>query len=102
MTLEYQNYEGTITQVKLARAQNPYSSPKFVAIDKRFWSLFHFNFYSIVLLSRNKIIKMQWVDWEHFESFDRPEVEEVLEVINKFNMKDLMGFRYDWNAEIIA
>jgi hypothetical protein len=30
---------------------------------------------------------MQWVDWQHFENFQ---------------MKDLMGFKYDWNAEIIA
>lgn len=42
------------------------------------------------------------VDWQHFENFDKPEVEEVLEVVNKYQMKDLMGFKYDWNAEIIA
>jgi hypothetical protein len=29
-------------------------------------------------------------------------VEEVLEVVDRFQMKDLMGFKYDWNAEIIA
>jgi hypothetical protein len=29
-------------------------------------------------------------------------VEEVLEVVDKFQMKDPMGFKYDWNAEIIA
>jgi hypothetical protein len=45
---------------------------------------------------------MQWVDWQHFENFDKPEVEEVLEVVDKFPMKDLMGFKYDWNVEIIT
>jgi hypothetical protein len=45
---------------------------------------------------------MQWVDWQHFENFDKPEVEEVLEIVERFQMKDLMGFKYDWNAEIIA
>jgi hypothetical protein len=45
---------------------------------------------------------MQWVDWKHFENFDKPEVEEVLEVVEKFQMKDLMGFKYDWNTKIIA
>jgi hypothetical protein len=45
---------------------------------------------------------MQWVDWQHFENFDRHEVQEVLEVVNKYQMKDLMGFKYDSNAEIIA
>jgi hypothetical protein len=29
-------------------------------------------------------------------------VEEVPEIVEKFQMKDLMGFKYDWNAEIIA
>jgi hypothetical protein len=38
---------------------------------------------------------MQWVDWQHFENFDKPEVEEALEVVNKYQMKDLMGFKYD-------
>jgi hypothetical protein len=42
------------------------------------------------------------VDWQHFENLGKPEVEEVLEVVNKYQMKDLMGFKYDWNAEIIA
>jgi hypothetical protein len=41
---------------------------------------------------------MQWVDWQHFENFDKPEVEEVLEIVEKFQMKDLMGYKYDWNA----
>jgi hypothetical protein len=29
-------------------------------------------------------------------------VEEILEIVERFQMKDLMGFKYDWNAEIIA
>jgi hypothetical protein len=45
---------------------------------------------------------MQWVDSQHFENFDKPEVEKVIEVVDKFQMKNLMGFKYDWNAEIIA
>jgi hypothetical protein len=102
LQLEYQSYEGTSIQVKLAREENPYSQPKHVGIDKRFWSLFHYSFYSSVCLSKPRIRKMQLVDWQHFENFEKPEVEDVLEVVDKFHMKDLMGFKYDWNAEIIA
>ena len=63
VTLEYQNYEGTTFLVRTAREENPYLLPKLAAIDRRFWSVFHFNFYSTVLLSKNKIRKMQWIDW---------------------------------------
>jgi hypothetical protein len=95
LQLEYQNYEGTSVQVKLARGENPYSQPKHARMDKRFWSLFHYHFYSSVCLSKPRIRKMEWVDWQHFENFDKPEVEEVLEVVNKYQMKDFMGFKYD-------
>jgi hypothetical protein len=102
LQLEYQSYEGTSVQVKLAREEYPYTQPKQAGIDKRFRSLFHYSFYSFVCLSKPRIRKMKWVDWQHFENFDKPEVEEVLEIVEKFQMKDLMGFKYDWNAEIIA
>jgi hypothetical protein len=36
LQLEYQNYEGTSVQAKLARDENPYSQPKHAGIDKRF------------------------------------------------------------------
>jgi hypothetical protein len=46
LQLEYQSFEGTYVQVKLAREENPYTQPKHAGIDKRFWSLFHYSFYS--------------------------------------------------------
>jgi hypothetical protein len=102
LQLEYQSFEGAYVQAKLAMEKNPYTQPKHAGIEKRFWSLFHYSFYSSVCLSKPRIRKMQWVDWQHFENFDKLEVEEVLEIVERFPMKDLMGFKYDWNAEIIA
>jgi hypothetical protein len=62
LQLEYQSYEGTYVQVKLAKKENPYTQPKHAGIDKRFWSLFHYSFYSSVCLSKPRIRNMQWVD----------------------------------------
>jgi hypothetical protein len=39
LQLEYQNFEGTSVQFKIAREENPYSQPNHAGIDKRFWSL---------------------------------------------------------------
>jgi hypothetical protein len=36
LQLEYQSFEGTYVQVKLAREENPYTQPKHAGIDKRF------------------------------------------------------------------
>ena len=100
--LDFQNYDGLGTQVKRARQQNPYASPKFAAIDFRFWSVFHYNFYSSVILNKNKIIQMKWVDWDHIGRMSSPEAAEVLKLVKKHGMKDLMGFRHDWNKEVIG
>jgi hypothetical protein len=103
-TFEHRNYEGLATQVKIAREENPYVSPKLTAIDYRFWSVFHFQFYSSVLSGKNNIIAMKWIDWDHFERHGagRPEAEEVLELVEKWQIKDLMSFKHDWNTEVIA
>jgi hypothetical protein len=58
LQLEYQSYEGTSVQVKLAREENPYSQPKHAGIEKMFWSLFHYSFYPSVCLSKPRIRKM--------------------------------------------
>jgi hypothetical protein len=87
LQLEYQSFEGTYVQFNLAGEENPYTQPKHAGIDKRFWSLFHYSFYSFVCLRKPRIRKMQWVNWEHFEIFDKPEVEEVLEIVERFQMK---------------
>ena len=100
--LEFQSYDGVGIEVKKAREQNPYASPRLAAIDFRFWSVFHYNFYSSVILNKNKITPMKWVDWDHFEQIQMSEVQEVLDLVDMHGMKDLMGFRYDWNVEVLS
>jgi hypothetical protein len=41
-TFEHRNYEGLGNQVKMAREENPYASPKLATIDYIFWCVFHF------------------------------------------------------------
>ena len=37
-------------------------------IDYRFWSLFHFDFYKIVILAKEKkIVQMKYIDWDHID-----------------------------------
>jgi hypothetical protein len=57
LQLEYQNFEGTSVQVKISREENPCSQPKHEGIDKRFWSLFHYSFFSSVCLRKHGIRK---------------------------------------------
>jgi hypothetical protein len=90
--------------LKKTREENPCESHKLAAIDYRFWSVFHFQFYSFVPSGKNKIVAMKWIDWDHFERVGagRPEAEEVLEIVKKWQIKDLMSFKHDWNTEVIA
>ena len=50
-------------QVKRAGATNPYSWLNDRGIDYRFWSLFQFDFYRIVILAKEKkIVQMKYID----------------------------------------
>jgi hypothetical protein len=94
--IDNQSNDGLGTQVKLAREENPYLNPKCVAIDYRFWSPFHFNFYKSVILNKNKIMSMQWVDWDHIERKKETKyVEQLLQLVEKHKIKHLMGFSHD-------
>jgi hypothetical protein len=44
------------------------------------------------------------MDFEHLEDLRErcPEAEDVLELIEKYKIRDLMGFKYVWNTEILA
>jgi hypothetical protein len=103
-SFEQDNYDASGVQVKRSREENPYLLPKYSTIDYHFSSIFHFNFYGTALVNKSKIIKMKWVDFEHLEDLRErcPEMEDVLELIEKYKIRDLMGFKYDWKTEILA
>jgi hypothetical protein len=100
--IEHHNYDGAGYLVKKAREENPYVNPKMDAIDYRFWSVFHFKFYETVLNTKIKLIKMKWIDFTHLEAAEEAEKRDVLDLVDKYKMRDIMSFKYDWNIEVLA
>ena len=72
-------------------------------MNYRFWNTFHSIFYLSVLYNAkySKIINMKYIDWEHLESKRDRDFNQVIAACKRFNMYDLMGFRYDWNTEVL-
>ena len=90
-------------QVKRAREENPYLWLNDRGIDYRFWSLFQFDFYKTVILAKEKkIVQMKYIDWDHIESMNTLDSRRVIETVTEHGLKDIMGFQYDWNQEILA
>jgi hypothetical protein len=44
----------------------------------------------------------QYVDWNFMESKNDPIFDEIISVCGHQRVKDLAGFRHDWNREVIA
>jgi hypothetical protein len=42
------------------------------------------------------------VVWEYFERINDPFFNQAIEKCKEFGLYDIMGFRYDWNKEILA
>jgi hypothetical protein len=45
---------------------------------------------------------MKWIDFTHLEAAEKPVKEDVLELVDKYRMRDIMSFKYDWNIEVLA
>jgi hypothetical protein len=48
------------------------------------------------------IVPCKFVDWAYFERLDDPFFNEAIAKCREFSLYDIMGFRYDWNEEILA
>jgi hypothetical protein len=48
------------------------------------------------------IMPMKYIDWEYFEDMQDPAVDVVIVKFEEFKLRDLMGFKYNWNTEIIC
>jgi hypothetical protein len=75
--IEHHTYDWVRSLVKKARKENPYVNPKMVAIDYRFWSVFHLKFYETVLNIKMKLIKMKWIDFTHLEAAEEVEKKRM-------------------------
>jgi hypothetical protein len=97
-------YHGTGMTKKLQklRDKDPYVSER-TASDRRFRATFQQYFYATVIIKNPKITHMaQYVDWTYMESKGDPIFTELSTVCERQRVKGLMGFRQDWNKEIIA
>src|SRR5438128_9701 len=62
------------------------------------------DFYTSVCLKPKKphIASMQAIDWDHMANMRMGICDRVIEACEEFSIKELMGFHYDWNTDIIA
>jgi hypothetical protein len=93
---------GMTKALKKLRDKNPYEKAR-TASDPRFWAKFHQDYYATVIIKKPKIThKAQFVDWEHMARKNDPIFNEVISNYEMKRVKVLMGFRQDWNKDIIA
>jgi hypothetical protein len=87
-----------------AREINPYEKGKVRGVDYRFWSVFHSNFYTTSILGakKSKIVKMQYIDFNEMQDKQEAEFNATIRTCDRFELSDIMSFRYDWNKEILA
>jgi hypothetical protein len=87
-----------------AREMDPYEKAKLLAIDYRFWNVFHSNFYATAILParKGKICKVQYIDFNELQDKEESEFNTAILTYDRFELSDIMSFRYDWNREILA
>jgi hypothetical protein len=84
------------------RGRDPYASER-TATDRRVWATFQQEYYTTVIIKKPKITHMaQYVDWTYMDSKNDPIFTELITVCGHQRVKELMGFKQDWNMEIIA
>ncbi|CAN6233150.1 unnamed protein product [Urochloa humidicola] len=90
--------------VKDAKKKDPFEWDKEEGIEERFWNRFHEDFYISVIRRKPKppIVNMQYVNWKYFEEKDDAIFKQVVAKCKEYGLYDLMGFKYDWNEEILA
>jgi hypothetical protein len=98
------NYFKQAMALTSARTEDVYRYEKAENLERRFWCQLHQDFYSSVVLCKGKapIVPCKFVDWAYFERLDDPFFNEAIAKCREFGLYDIMGFRYDWNEEILA
>jgi hypothetical protein len=98
------NYFKQTMALTNARKEDVYKFEKAKNLERRFWCQLHQDFYSSVVLRKGKapIIPCKYIDWAYFEKLNDPFFNQVIAKCKEFGLYDIMGFRYDWNKEILA
>ena len=52
--------------------------------------------------SHAPIVPCKYVDWKYYEDMNDPFFTESINKGKEMGLYDIMGFRYDWNEEILA
>ena len=99
----YVNYRQEVTQAEQKRKEEDIINyEKDDSIDNRFWYQFQADYYFFVLLSRDEpIVEMQWIELEYMKAKRNPSLDLVIKLCEEKGIKGFIGFRYDWNEEII-
>jgi hypothetical protein len=100
----FESYYRKFKEVADAREINTYTNPKSLVVDHRFWDGFHSNFYASVIFDckKSKICKMHYIDWAAMRDKNEPEFNAAIDTCEKYELTNIMGFRYNWNVEILA
>ncbi|RLN11191.1 retrotransposon protein, putative, Ty1-copia subclass [Panicum miliaceum] len=98
------DYFGQKVALRNARNEEVYRFDKCEGFERRFWCQLHQDFYASVVLHKGKvpIVPCRYVDWAYFERLDDPFFNEAIAKCKEFGLYDIMGFRYNWNEEILA
>jgi hypothetical protein len=98
------NYYKQDVVLREARKEEVYKYEKNEGLERRFWCQLHQDFYSSVAMrkSRAPIVPCMYVDWKYYEDMNDPFFNEDIAKCKEMGLYDIMGFRYDWNEEILA
>ena len=98
------NYSGQEVALRDARQEEVYRYEKNEGLERHFWCQLHHDFYMTVVLkgSEAPIVPCKYVDWPYFEKLNDPHYNAAMEICKEFGLYDIMGFRYNWNTEILA
>jgi hypothetical protein len=98
------NYFKQTVALTNAGKEDVYKYEKAENLERRFWCQLHQDFYSSVVMHKGKapIVSCKYVDWAYFEKMNDPFFNQAIAKCKEFGLYDIMGFRYDWNEEILA
>jgi hypothetical protein len=103
------DYSRKSLAVREQREENVYLYLKGEGLEARFWCDFHRDFYQSVirnpkLASKNMapIVPMKYIDWKYYEELNNTVFNSVIDKCKEVGLYDIMGFRYNWNKEILA
>jgi hypothetical protein len=105
----YWDYSKNALAAREQREDDVYRYLKGEGLEARFWCDFHRDFYQTVirnpkLVAKNMvpIVKMRYIDWKYYEALNNIVFNSIIEKYKEVGLYDIMGFRYNWNKEILA